>query len=99
MFRLIHPLLIVPTIALIPVYIRKSKKEVLLIGCVPLLFTLMCLPYHGLARYVYPSIPCVLILFGVIVQKVVFKIRKKKSDTDIQVYEQKSIAYINLIFR
>lgn len=99
MFRLIHPLLIVPTIALIPVYIRKSKKEVLLIGCVPLLFTLMCLPYHGLARYVYPSIPCVLVLFGVIVQKVVFKIRKKKSDTDIQVYEQKSIAYINLIFR
>lgn len=99
MFRLIHPLLIVPTIALIPVYIRKSKKEVLLIGCVPLLFTLMCLPYHGLARYVYPSIPCVLILFGVIVEKVVFKIRKKKSDTDIQVYEQKSIAYINLIFR
>ena len=99
MFRLIHPLLIVPTIALIPVYIRKSKKEVLLIGCVPLLFTLMCLPYHGLARYVYPSIPCVLILFGVIVQKVVFKIRKKKSDTDIQVYEQKSIAYINLLFR
>lgn len=99
MFRLIHPLLIVPTIALIPVFIRKSKKEVLLIGCVPLLFTLMCLPYHGLARYVYPSIPCVLILFGVIVQKVVFKIRKKKSDTDIQAYEQKSIAYINLILR
>lgn len=99
MFRLIHPLLIVPTIALIPVFIRRSKKEVLLIGCVPLLFTLMCLPYHGLARYVYPSIPCVLVLFGVIVEKVVFKIRKKKSDTDIQVYEQKSIAYINLIFR
>ena len=66
-FNGIHLAIIVPTIAAIPFIVRKAQKEVLLIAAVPLLFTLMCMPYHGLARYVFPSIPCVIVLLGIMV--------------------------------
>lgn len=65
LFRLIHPLIVIPAVAAIPLIIRKARKEVLLIAAVPLLFTMMCLPFHGLPRYVFPSIPCVFTLLGI----------------------------------
>ena len=75
MFNFIHLFIIVPTVALIPIIIRKAKKEILLIAAVPILFTLMCLPFHGLARYVFPSIPCVFVLLSVMLEWLYQKVK------------------------
>lgn len=80
LFRLIHPLIVIPAVAAIPLIIRKARKEVLLIAAVPLLFTMMCLPFHGLPRYVFPSIPCVFTLLGIMLDWAKNKLKKQPTE-------------------
>lgn len=64
-----------------------------------LLFTLMCLPYHGLARYVYPAVPCVFVLFGVILEFAVSKVQKRPSVLKIHMCAEKRMDYVDMVFR
>ena len=89
LFRLIHPMIVIPTIAAIPLIIRKARKEILLIAAVPLLFTMMYLPFHGISRYVFPSIPCVFVLLGIMLDWAK-KILKKQSTEPFAVIEQQN---------
>ncbi|MBO2944774.1 glycosyltransferase family 39 protein [Paenibacillus sp. F411] len=75
---IIQQLIVVPCIIVTPFLLRKCRKEVLFISCFPIAFTLMNMPFHGLPRYVYPSMPFVLILSGVALERLVNFIRKQK---------------------
>ncbi|MDQ0089964.1 hypothetical protein J2T12_003377 [Paenibacillus anaericanus] len=68
-FLLLQQLIVVPCIAAIPLIIKNCKKDVIFISCIPIGFTLMNMPFHGLPRYVYPSLPLVFILVGVLLEK------------------------------
>ncbi|MEK4880122.1 MULTISPECIES: ArnT family glycosyltransferase [Paenibacillus] len=88
--RLVHPfkyfrplialqqLIIVPCVIAIPFLLKKCRKEVLFLSCFPIAFTLMNMPFHGLPRYVYPSIPFVIILVGVLLERVVDLFKKRE---------------------
>lgn len=94
-FLLVQQLLIVPCIAAIPFIIKNCKKEVLFISCIPIGFTLMNMPFHGLPRYVYPSLPLVFILVGVILEKLGDCIIQKNNNPfskEIYLYRWQSFA-------
>ncbi|WP_213471256.1 ArnT family glycosyltransferase [Paenibacillus dendritiformis] len=74
-FIILQQVLVVPCIALIPLIIRNCKREIIFISCVPIAFTLMNLPFHGLPRYVYPSVPFVFILAAVLFEKIGNKLK------------------------
>lgn len=74
----LQQLIIVPCVIVIPFLLRKCRKEVLFLSCFPIAFTLMNMPFHGLPRYVYPSIPFVIILLGVVLERVVDLFRKRE---------------------
>ncbi|MDY8095879.1 glycosyltransferase family 39 protein [Paenibacillus polymyxa] len=78
-FIALQQLIIVPCIMAIPFLIKNCRKEVLFISCIPIAFTLMNMPFHGLPRYVYPSVPFVLVLVGVLLELLVDTIRKKRT--------------------
>ncbi len=63
----LQPLVVVPTLLAIPFIASRRSPTVLFIATVPVAFTLMNFPFHGLPRYVYPGVPFVLILTGVAV--------------------------------
>ncbi|WP_127487274.1 glycosyltransferase family 39 protein [Paenibacillus ehimensis] len=80
-FLIIQQIIIVPCMIAIPLLIMKCRKEVIFISCIPIAFTLMNMPFHGLPRYVYPSVPFVLILFGVFLGQVKGIVRKKTENS------------------
>ena len=84
-FRLLQPLVVVPAVAAIPVLIRKARYEILLLASVPILFTLMSMPFHGLPRYVFPAVPVVFVLVGVFLQTLICKIRRRTNETQTAV--------------
>ena len=77
--RLIHQLIIVPVLATIPFFVRKVKKEILFVACIPILFTIMAMPYHGLPRYVFPSIPAIIIFSSCCVCFLMQKSKNRKN--------------------
>lgn len=103
-FKFFRPLIvlqqfvIIPCIIAIPFIIKKCRKEILFISCFPIAFTLMNMPFHGLPRYVYPSIPFVIMIVGVILEKIVDKFKNREaSSTDKFLFKWQSI--IDRIFR
>lgn len=66
---LLQLIVVVPTIIAIPYAIRRHQPEVLMIACVPIAFTLMNMPFHGLPRYVWPSMPFVFMTLGFIIDR------------------------------
>ncbi len=103
LFNNIHLVIIVHTIAAIPVVVKKARKEILLIAAVPILFTIMCLPFQGLARYVFPSIPCVFVLFAVMLNWLLKKVKKHHyeefSIMEQQKFEISWLGKIDTLFR
>lgn len=79
-FRLLQPLVVIPAVTAIPFLVRKARYEVLLLASVPILFTLMDMPYHGLPRYVFPAIPAVFVLVGVLLQTLVRRIKRQPNE-------------------
>ena len=96
--KLVHPykylrpfiglqqVIIVPCIITIPFLLRKCSKEVLFLSCFPLAFTLMNMPYHGLPRYVSPSVPFVIILVAVSLEKLIDAARKKQKNSPTEMF-------------
>lgn len=93
-FLFIHQLIIVPMLILIPKLIYKKDNRILFIASIPILTTIINMFFHGLPRYVYPTIPYILILFGIFINK--FKFDKNHiSDTKNKtVSNTKSYGYI-----
>ena len=78
-FLLLQYLIIVPVITLTPFIVRYSKTiPIILLSAIPILFTLMNLYYHGLPRYVWPSIPFVILIFSYIIDTIAGKINPVK---------------------
>ncbi|HXE11695.1 MAG TPA: glycosyltransferase family 39 protein [Bryobacteraceae bacterium] len=69
-FLWLHWFVVVPSVMAIPLFIRRASPSLLFVCAIPLAFTLMNMPFHGLPRYVYPSIPFVFVIFGVLVDRV-----------------------------
>ncbi|MGE7020681.1 ArnT family glycosyltransferase [Solibacillus cecembensis] len=86
-FMIIQLVIVVPTLILLPVVIMKCKKEILYLTTIPIIFTIMNLPYHGLPRYVWPSISIVIILFGYMLQFLI----EKKNMSPINIMDYKLI--------
>lgn len=97
--RLIHPLVVVPVVAMIPILVRKAKPAVLFLASVPILFTLMCMPFHGLPRYVFPSLPCVFVLTGVLIDKLIHRFSKKTAVSEEPLPMPKLAGCVDRIFR
>lgn len=76
-FLILQYIVIVPTVILLPLILNKCNKNVLYLSTIPILFTIMNLPYHGLPRYVWPSIAVVTIIFGYMVQYIIGIFLKK----------------------
>lgn len=96
-FLIIHLVIIVPTVILLPIIILRCKKEILFLSTIPLLFTIMNLPYHGLPRYVWPSLAIVFVLFGYLIQFINDK--RDKSMVLIKSLETDLNNKIDLLFR
>ncbi|WP_098749147.1 glycosyltransferase family 39 protein [Paenibacillus sp. EZ-K15] len=88
-FLILQQLIVVPCILLIPFIIKKCRWEALFISCIPLGFTLMNMPFHGLPRYVYPSVPFLFITLAVVLDIIERRLRNLKSPSGIE------DAYIN----
>ena len=89
-FTVLQHIIIVPAVSLIPTLILKCNKKILMISCIPITFTLMNMIYHGLPRYVYPSIPFVIIIFALVIQGILSspitiknKVRKSNIKTKV----------------
>lgn len=95
----VQQFIIVPCVAAIPFLIRKSKVEVLFISTFPIAFTLMNMPFHGLPRYVYPSIPFVIILFAVLLDTLMKWIRRAKVPYSAEIEVTGYKVYLNKWFR
>lgn len=99
-FLVLQHLLVVPCLAAIPFIIKKCRKEIIFISCIPLAYTLMNMPFHGLPRYVYPSVPFIFILAGVFLDKIgstLFQKKDKLLVEETHLYKWQSI--INLWMR
>lgn len=68
-FIALHLFVAVPTVLAIPYAIRRHQPEVLMVACIPIAFTLMNMPFHGVPRYVWPSIPFVFVTLGVVLER------------------------------
>ncbi|WP_019424792.1 ArnT family glycosyltransferase [Paenibacillus sp. OSY-SE] len=64
-FIILQQVLVVPCIALIPIIVKSCKREIIFISCIPIAFTIINMPFHGLPRYVSPSVPFIFILAGI----------------------------------
>lgn len=63
----IQPLVVVPTLVATPLILLRKSPVVQFIAAIPLAFTVMNFPFHGLPRYVYPGVPFLFVLLGVAV--------------------------------
>lgn len=60
----LHVILVIPTLVLIPAFLRKYTTTELFLAAIPYLLTAACLVYHGLPRYVSASYPVLFCLAG-----------------------------------
>lgn len=60
-FLFIHHFVLIPAIIFSPIYLFSRCIPIIFISLIPIIFTLINMPYHGLPRYVWPSIPFVFI--------------------------------------
>lgn len=60
----LHTLVVLPTLILIPVFMRKYTKEATFLAVSPIVLTIACLFYHGLPRYVSAAYPILFALAG-----------------------------------
>lgn len=73
-FIMLHKIILVPTfVGFIFCFNRKTKHEYLIFSALPLIFSMMYLPYHGLPRYLYPSIVYLFPLHAYLIQTLVDK--------------------------
>lgn len=61
--------IVVPTVVALPIILQPHRPSVLFIASAPLAFTLMCMPFHGLPRYVWPSLPLVFIALAILIDR------------------------------
>lgn len=61
----IHIILLI-TVLLYPRLARRCSENILFITSFPIAFTMMNLPYHGLPRYLYPSVSFIFIALGML---------------------------------
>lgn len=80
-FLIIQQLILVPALAFIPFIMKRSSREIIFIACIPIAFTLMNMPFHGLPRYVFPATPFVFVLFGGVLECLGNFIKSKKKTT------------------
>ncbi|WP_158628854.1 glycosyltransferase family 39 protein [Dyella choica] len=78
-FLVLQIAVVVPTIMAIPLLVRRASLGVLFACSVPILFTLMNMPFHGLPRYVYPSLPFVFVVFGALVDRAVNHVQRARN--------------------
>lgn len=64
----LHPLIVLPTLILCPIFGRQYKREELFLATIPTVLTISCLFYHGLPRYVSAAYPILFVLAGANVQ-------------------------------
>lgn len=62
-------LVIVPAIAATPLIARKRIPSWTFVACVPLVVTLLNLPFHGLPRYAFIATPYVILTIGMLLTK------------------------------
>lgn len=99
-FLILQYLIIVPTVILLPLILNKCNKTVLYLSTIPILFTIMNLPYHGLPRYIWPSIAVVIIIFGYMLQYAIENpLRKVKKNHGQDVIMNNQKTFIENIFR
>ncbi len=60
----LHTLVVLPTLILIPVFMRKYTREATFLAISPIVLTIACLFYHGLPRYVSATYPVLFVLAG-----------------------------------
>lgn len=60
----IQLLIIVVVVIVFPIMIKKLDRNILFLSSFPIAFTIMNMPYHGLPRYLYPSVPFIFIILG-----------------------------------
>jgi hypothetical protein len=61
--------ILLPVIAAVPWIARRKIPAWSFIACIPLLVTLLNLPFHGLPRYAYPAVPYVMLVLGMLLTK------------------------------
>src|SRR3546814_2417470 len=54
---LLHPFAVVLPLVAAPLLALRKRPLVLFVACIPMAFTLMTAPYHGLPRYAFPAVP------------------------------------------
>lgn len=79
-FLWIHMVLLA-TALLLPILIRRCNAQAIFITSFPIAFTVMNLPYHGLPRYLYPSLPFLFIAFGMLLSRERLKSTGNKEET------------------
>lgn len=63
-FFYIHHFLLIPLLIISPLHYASRCIPFIFISLIPMIFTLINMPYHGLPRYVWPSIPFIFIIFS-----------------------------------
>lgn len=74
--RMIHYIVVIPALLAIPVLVKKATKSVLFLACIPIAFTVMAMPYHGLPRYVFPSVPMLFVVWGYLINSLTKRFRQ-----------------------
>jgi hypothetical protein len=54
---LLHPFAMVLPLLLAPLATLRRNLPALFVACIPMLATLLAMPFHGLPRYAHPSVP------------------------------------------
>lgn len=58
---LLQPFVIVPSLACIPLLLRSARPTAMFILLIPIAIVVTAMPFHGLPRYAFPSIPFIFI--------------------------------------
>src|SRR3546814_900496 len=61
---LLHPFAVVLPLVAAPLLALRKRPLVLFVACIPMAFTLMTAPYHGLPRYAFPAVPFAFVILA-----------------------------------
>jgi hypothetical protein len=61
---MLHPLVVLPSLALAPLLALRRQPLVLFAACVPMTVSLLAAPFHGLPRYAFPAVPFAFVILA-----------------------------------